>query len=253
MYTGYQLHRRLTPHRRHIWTIIIIVLIVATVGSITALFLRGFRFKDFTAQLNQQEVSTPEMKVWLLETTGYRDKMDAYKGGIAAAVHGAGVYVLPQDNKWTWIAGVYQDKKDAENVLNQNWLPAETTIKFYQITSKKFRVTREARQSCQHILSSVKKIFNFLQDLRIAVSNQATTGQIQHALITEYNAIKSEAEKLQTLNTDAQDNFIATLIYTANQNILGLQEIICADANIRPNMATVNTALLMTIFSLDNF
>ena len=76
---------------------------------------------------------------------------------------------------------------------------------------------------------------------------------LQLDLTAEYNQIKSSADDLQTLNANWQSEVIATIIYTANQNLLGLQEIIYNDAQKAPSLAIINTALLKTIFSLDNF
>ena len=205
------------------------------------------------SQFNQEEVVTPSIDVWLLATSGYSDKMDAYKAGIAAAVHGAGVYVLPVGNKWTWVAGVYQNESDANEALKQDWLPTEATIELYQITSKKFQVASEACEPCRQVLTTVKKIYQLLIELRTTVVGKTDRSQILHGLIREYNKLKSGTDRLQTLNATIQEKLIATLIYMANQNILGLQEIVCADVNTQPNLATLNTALLMTIFSLDNF
>ncbi len=226
-----------------------IVLVVATAGSITALFLRGFQIKDFAEQLKAKNLDTPTLEVWLLETPGYHDKMDAYQAGLAASSNGLGVYVLPVQEQWTWVACAYKTKDDADNALKQINLSTTTKVEHYQITGKKIQISPDVFVPCQQILTSVKNVFNLLFDLRDAISNSTNIKDIQLQLTTEYNQIKSGVEVLQKLNATLHNQLIATVIYTANQNILSLQDIIFDT----PNLATVNTALLKTIFSLDNF
>lgn len=234
-------------------TITIIILAVITAGSITALFLRGFKFKDLGERFTNQSLQTPSMEVWLVQTTDYANKMDAYKAGIAATQRDWGVYVRPDGVKWTWVAGVYQSEEDANNALQQPGLPTNASSQIYQITGKNFSVAADAMAPCREVLSAVQKVFNLLLNLRSAVSEATDTGSLLLDLTTQYNQIKSGAETLQTLNASLHSQLIATVIYTANQNILGLQEIIFSDSTHPCDLATVNTVLLKTIFSLDNF
>lgn len=224
-----------------------------TAGSITALFLRGFKFKDLGERFTNQSLQTPSMEVWLVQTTAYANKMDAYKVGIAATQHDWGVYVRPDGGKWTWVAGVYQSEEDANNALQQSGLPANASSQIYQITGKNFSIAADAVTPCRLVLAAVQKVFELLLNLRTALNEAADTGNLLLDLTTQYNQIKSGAETLQTLNATLHNQLIATVIYTANQNILGLQEIIFSDSTHSCNLATVNTALLKTIFSLDNF
>ena len=230
-----------------------ILLIVITASSITALFLRGFKVKNFTEQLKNKDIETPTLEVWLLETQNYDSKMDAYKTGIAAADIGCGVYVLPENEKWTWVAGVYSTRTEAEGVLNQSTSLINAKIQLYQITGKKFHIKAEAIDACRQVLNSVYNIFDLLLNLRIALNKATIADKLLLDLTTQYNLVKSGAETLQNLNTNLQSEFIATVIYTANQNILSLQDIICTNTKKTFSLATLNTALLKTIFSLDNF
>ena len=251
---GYQFQRRNTHRRRHMGTVIIIVLAVVTAGSVAALFLRGFKVQNLTDQLKNKELQTPAMEVCLIETKGYESKMAAYQAGIAAKDGGFGVYVLPDVNsQWTWVAGVYANEKDANDTLSQNVLPADAKVEKYQIVGKKFKVDPAALEPCQQVLTTVQNVYNLLFELRMAVMENNEIKDLQLALTTLYNQIKNNTETLQTLNDKLQSQIIASLIYTANQNILGLQDIIYADTVYALSLATVNTALLMTIFSLDNF
>lgn len=232
---------------------IIIILAVVTAGSITALFVRGFKFQDLKDQFKNQTLNTPSMEVWLLETKGYDSKMEAYKAGIAAASHGFGVYVFPSNEKWTWVAGAYATEADANDAIAQHALPTDAQNRLYQIVGKSFQIAPDAIKPCNQVLTAVKNIFDLLLNLRTAINEATDTANLLLDLTTQYNQIKSAVETLQTLNAGLQNQLIATMIYTANQNILSLQEIIRGDTTQPCSLATVNTALLKTIFSLDNF
>ncbi|MCM1403894.1 MAG: hypothetical protein NC133_00055 [Prevotella sp.] len=234
-------------------TFIIIILAVVTVCSIAALFLRGFKIQDLPNQFNQKTLQTPTMDVWLLEIQDHDSKMEAYKTGVRAINNGWGVYVLPDGEKWTWVAGVYVTENDANDAMGQIGLPENAQLKLYQITGKEFQMTPEEFEPCHQILSAVKNIFNLLLELRTAIVEANESNQLLLDLTTEYNLIKNGADTLQTLNANLQNPLLATIIYTANQNILSLQEIICSETTKTCSLATVNTALLKTIFSLDNF
>ena len=254
MYAGYQLRRHYGPRRRHILTVVIIILTVVTLASIVALFLRGFKFKDLAEQINSKELQTPTMQVWLLKVQGYDSKMAAYQAGLTAADDGLGVYVMPDSGKWTWIASVYANQDAAQNeLINYVNLSSDAKIFAYQINGKKFQIMPEALAACQQVLLSVQNVFKLLLDFRTAVNSGDDITCLQLDLTAEYNQIKSSADDLQTLNANWQSEVIATIIYTANQNLLGLQEIIYNDAQKAPSLAIINTALLKTIFSLDNF
>ena len=234
-------------------TIVIVILIVVTAASITALFLRGFTIDDLTDQFKNQSLTTPTKQVWLVQTTGYDDKMDAYKAGIAAAGNDWGVYVLPDNGKWTWVAGVYTTAEESDEALKQSGLPTNASSKLYQITGKSFQLAPDAAVACGQVLTAVENVFNLLLDLRTAINKAADSGNLILDLTAQYNQIKGSSETLQTLNANLQNQFVATVIYTANQNILSLQDIVCSDANHPVSLAQINTALLKTIFSLDNF
>ena len=215
--------------------------------------MRGFRFQDFKAQITNKELCTPTLDIWLLKIPNYDSKIDAYKAGISASNAGWGVYVLPENNKWTWVAGVYATESDANTALSQAELPTDAIIHKYQINGKKFSLESEAYEPCQKVLYAVQSVFNLLLDLRLEINQAGDVNNLQLALTTAYNEIKDGAETLQRLNTNLHHEFIATVIYTANQNILGLQDVICLNQNTLPSLTTVNNALLKTIFSLDNF
>ncbi len=220
-------------------------------ASITALFLRGFKFKDLGEQLRSKEIQTPAQDVWLIEVDNYSSKMDAYKAGIGAKDLGMGVYVIPNETKWSWVAGVYQAEDEAHAVLTQGTLPSDAKLRFYQIQSKKFAIDGKAVDTCQQVFATIQNVSQILTDLRTAVAQANVTKNLQIDLTTQYNRIKDDVEALQALNSDLQSDFVATVIYTANQNLMGLQDLIGTSSNV--TMASVNNALLMTIFSLDNF
>ncbi len=221
-------------------------------GSITALFLRGFNLKEFNNHLKCKVLETPTMKVWLLEKQNYNDKLDAYKAGMAAENVGLGVYVLPDKTQWIWVAGVYLTESDAADALRRSGMSNDVIIQSYQILGKKIQVDSEVFESCQNILKSIENIFQLLLDLRSAINITTKKNNIQLDLTVQYNQIRNSAENLQTINATLHDLFVTTLIYTANQNTLCLQDIINTNSD-SIDLAIINTALLKTIFSLDNF
>ena len=228
-----------------------IVLIVVTVTSIVTLFLRGFKFRDIENQVFGQEIKTPVMKVWLLEKVGYSNKMAAFKAGIGAAQSGLGVYVINEDNQWRWVAGVYKTFEDAQKALSMNSVALNLSIRECKIESKNFKISRDAMQFCQDILNSVVSVFEMLLTLRDNVEKNKFTENLTMSLTTEYNLIKDNIQKLQDINATLKSPLVASIIYTGNQNILSLQEIVCGNNSY--NLAALNTALLKTLFSLDNF
>lgn len=224
---------------------------MVTAASVTALFMRGFRVKSFAEQLKSKDVVTPSMSVWLITLPNYANKMDAYKDGIAAANDGYGVYVLPENEHWSWVAGVYNTEAEAKYALQQNSISEQAEIKAYHIQSKKFAVDGAAQEPCQQVLNAVQNVYNLLVELRTAMQQTGEISNLQIEITTQYNQIKSGVEALQSLNSTLQSDFIATIIYTANQNILGLQNIVGITNSL--DLSTINNALLKTIFSLDNF
>lgn len=224
---------------------------MVTAASVTALFMRGFRIKSFAEQLKSKDVITPNMSVWLVVKPDYDNKMDAYKDGIAAANDGYGVYVLPENEHWSWVAGVYNTEAEARHALQQNSISEQAEIKAYHIQSKKFAVDGAAQEPCQQVLNAVQNVYNLLVELRTAMQQTSEISNLQIEITTQYNQIKSGVEALQSLNSTLQSDFIATIIYTANQNILGLQNIVGITNPL--DLSTINNALLKTIFSLDNF
>ncbi|MBS7401018.1 MAG: hypothetical protein KIG16_00710 [Eubacteriales bacterium] len=230
---------------------LIIVLIVVTAASVAALFLRGFRVQDFTAQLKAKDVETPTLDVWLVEGGNYDSKMDAYKAGLAAANQGWGVYVLPVDGKWAWVASVCNSEAEAQSQFEQSGLSSTASVKLYTIKGKKFAVDESAFSACQQVLSAVRNVYDLLLEMRQLNAQYEDIGNLQINLTSVYNQIKDGVETLQTVNESLQSDFITTVIYAGNQNVLGLQGVISTNSTV--SASTINNALLKTIFSLDNF
>ncbi len=234
------------------FTILLIVLTLVTVVSIAILFLRGFRFGDLSKRFNQEELVTPAMKVRLVEVDGFQDKMAAYKKGVLAASEDLGVYVLSDGSQWKWIAGVYMSEEEARQVINQSDFLKSANCKFYEIKSKKFKIYPEAMKPCCDVFVTVKNIFDLLLHIRTCILESQNIEGILIDVTNKYNELKDTVEKLHLLNEKFKSEIIATLIYTANQNILSLQDIIYGNNN-NCSLATLNTILLNVIFSLDNF
>jgi len=229
----------------------VIVLIVVTVTSIVTLFLRGFKFRDIENQVFGQEIKTPIMKVWLIEKAGYGNKMAAFKAGIGAAQSGLGVCVIKTDNQWRWVAGVYKTYDEAQKALSMNSVALNLSIREYKIESKNFKISRDAVFLCQNVLDSAVSVFEILLTLRDNVEEKLSTENLIMKLTTEYNQIKDNIQKLQDINATLKSPLVASVIYIGNQNILSLQKIICGNNSY--NLADLNTVLLNTLFSLDNF
>lgn len=224
-----------------------------TASSVVALFLRGFKIQDFTEQLKSKSLATPAVEVWLIKTPNYPDKLDAYKAGINAARSGFGVYVLPENSNWTWVASACRTENEAREIFSTSGLSDESIIQPYQIQSKKISIEKDAYESCSQILTAVQAVIDSLFNLRTTLAAKMDLNNLKIELTSHYNQIRTNTESLQKLNTNLHSEVIATIIYTANQNILSLQAIIGLNQSDKNALATVNTALLNTIFSLDNF
>lgn len=224
-----------------------------TASSVVALFLRGFKIQDFTEQLKSKSLTTPAVEVWLIKTPNYPDKLDAYKVGINAARSGFGVYILPENSNWTWVASAYRTENDAREIFSTSGLSDESIIQPYQIQSKKISIEKDAYESCTQVLTTVQAVIDLLFNLRTTLAAKMDLNNLKIELTLHYNQIRTNTESLQKLNTNLHSEVIATIIYTANQNILSLQAIIGLNQSDKNALATVNTALLNTIFSLDNF
>lgn len=223
---------------------------VVTAVSITTLFLRGFTFKDLNPNNHFQ---TPSMEIWLLQSSDYDTKMEAYQAGISSQKEQWGIYVISNQGHWHWIAGVYTTEDDAMQALQQPQTPNNVSVKSCQITGKQFQLSDDAAIVCQDAITAIQDIFTKLIELRSLVTKSANTSNILLDLINHYNQIKDFAAQLQRINADLQNSIVATVIYSINQNLLGLHDIVCEELNQPCSLAEINTALLMTIFSLDNF
>ncbi len=226
---------------------------VAVIVSTTILFVRGFRLRDLSRQFNYQTLETPAIKVWLLEMDGFQDKMTAYKKGISAGNDGLGVYIITTNNQWKWVASVYTNENEAKNVLKSSKSLSEANCNLYEIKSKSFQIPKETTSSCRQVLSTVQNIFDLLVQLRTAFLSFNNIDNLIFDITQLYNDLKITTEKLQGFNTEYKSEIIATLIYTANQNILSLQDVIYGNKDKHCSLATLNTVLLNVIFSLDNF
>ncbi len=224
---------------------------MVTAGSVTALFLRGFRIKTFTQELKNKSVITPSIDCWLVETTGYDSKMDAYKAGVVGTADGLGVYILPDDSAWVWVSGVYPTEQEAQDALNNYVLLSNAQVRLYSIKGKKFSLDAEAATQCQLVLDAIQDVYQLLIEIRSAMLKSESISSLQIEITNQYNQVKNAGETLQTINATLHSDFIATVIYTINQNILGLQKVISSNESV--NLDDVNSALLKTIFSLDNF
>ena len=231
-------------------TIIIIVLLVAVVASIVALFMRGFKLKDLSNHLNGETLQTPAMKVWIVQSQPYAEKMQAYKAGVIGTQQGLGVYVICHDNQWYWLAGAYTTQEQADQVIQSNDLLVNACSRQYEINSTNFKIAPELAVPCRQIFDTVMTVIEQLFQLRENTINNVTDSDLLLALTEKYNVIKNTVEELQALNATAKSDLLASIIYLSNVNVLSLQEIVCGNLI---TLATVNTALLRSIFSVDNF
>ena len=227
------------------------MLIVAIAVSILVLFLRGFKFNNFKNQLMAHEIETPPVKVWLLQSQPYSEKMQAYKAGVISSNSASGIYVNHINNQWYWVAGAYMTQDEAENAKKSNNFLKDSTCFLYEIEIKKLKFPPDAVEPCSQIFDAVKKVIELLNKLRTNVLENLQDGQTLLELTNNYNVIKSKAEELQKINCSLKSDLIACVIYMANVNILGLHDIVCGNNQI--SLSTINTALLKTIFSVDNF
>lgn len=230
--------------------IFVIVLTLAVAASMTALFLRGFKISDLVK--DESKVTTPSMTVWLVKTDGYDSKMAAYKAG-ANQTTGFATYVYEENDQWTLVEGVYLTDTEANTLLQNPQLPEKTVSSKYDIVGKEFKLDTALAKTCNAVLDTIKQTFNKLLEMRNLFTEGHDLKNAVLALTDYYNLLKNYATALQEKNIDAKSTLVATIIYAANQNILGLHEVIFGNSNGNAYLSLINTALTKSIFSLDNF
>lgn len=224
---------------------------MAVAASITALFLRGFKFEDLPNQFTGQNFETPAMKVWLVQSQPYADKMEAYRNGMASANESLGVYVISVNNQWHWVAGAYMTQEEANSAIENNKNLSNAVSVLHEVKSKTFKISSELITPCRQMFDNIISVTELLFRLRDNIINNLQDPQILLDLTEKYNAIKNSVQELQTLNATQKNELLASFIYTGNVNILSLQEVVCGSH--QNNLSTINTAILKIIFSLDNF
>ena len=215
------------------------------------MFLRGFKFRNLHEQLNAENFETPSVKFWIVQSQPYNEKMEAYKAGVSNSNNDLGIYIINENNQWYWLTGAYLTQEDAENVLHSNSNLSSFTCRLYEIDKKKLRISNDVIEPCRQLFNAIGSVIEHLIQLRSNLINDINDNNVVLNLIDKFNTIKSNTEKLQKYNTKLKSDLISCMIYTANQNLLGLQNIVFGNNQI--NMSTVNTTLLKTIFSVDNF
>lgn len=228
-----------------------VVLLAAVTASVIALFVRGFRIQDLTK--DNTLVSTPSMQTWLVVTSGYPSKMDAYKDGIAQSTQGYAIHVYQENTTWVLVKGAYLAADEANAVLQNGNLPEQTSCREYIITGKQFKIEQSAAANCNAVLGIIEQTLNKLWDVRGLVSQEQPIDDAILVLTDYYNQLKNLAKELHAANTTLKSEVVSTIIYAANQNILNLHELIFADQASREYLSLINTAIVKSIFSLDNF
>ena len=228
-----------------------VVLIVAVIVSIVALFLRGFKFKDFKEQLSSENLETPSVKVWLVQSQPFPEKMQAYKAGVIGKKSGLGIYVIERNEQWYWVAGAYMTRDEADSVIQSHEILANATSELFEIETKQIKISADAITICNSLFDAINAVIDILLHLRTNFINDIQDADLLINLTDKYNIIKNKTEDLQKLNATLKNQLIASIVYTANVNILGLQDVIFGNNQI--TLSTINTALLNAIFSLDNF
>lgn len=219
--------------------------------SIATLFLRGFKFKDLKAHFTDENIVIPAVDIWLVQSQPYPEKMQAYKAGVIGSTHGQGLYVICEDNQWYWVAGAYMTQAEADHAIEQEDILIGATSKLYNIEEKNLKITPDAVTPARQIFETVASVVDLLFKLRSNVIENVQDNNLILELTNKYNLLKSSADKLQELNAAIKSDLISSIIYTANVNILSLQDLVCGNNQI--DLSVINTALLKTIFSVDNF
>ena len=229
----------------------VVLLVVAILSGIIALFMRGFKVTDLTNP--PEQVTTPAVQVWAVQIEGYTEKMATYKDAVAYSNDGYGVHVFRQGNSWVWVAGIYDTQEQASAVIDTGNLPEQATSKLLTITKKHFKIDSEASVICNKILSKLQDTTAQLQALREAVLDNSNYQDCILSITSNLSELKSSVTTLQDCNAKLQSQFVAALIYAANQNIIVLNDVVLCNASGKQFLALVNTALIKNIFSLDNF
>lgn len=219
--------------------------------SIATLFLRGFKFKDLKAHFTDENIVIPTVDVWLVQSQPYPEKMQAYKAGVIGSTHGQGLYVICEDNQWYWVAGAYMTQAEADHAIEKEDILIGATSKLYNIEEKNLKITPDAVTPARQIFETVTSVVDLLFKLRSNVIENVQDNNLILELTNKYNLLKSSADKLQEFNAAIKSDLISSIIYTANVNILSLQDLVCGNNQI--DLSVINTVLLKAIFSVDNF
>lgn len=200
-----------------------------------------------------EQVTTPAVQVWTVQIQGYTEKMAAYKDAVAYSNDGYGVHVFWQDDSWVWVAGIYDTQEQATAMIDTGNLPESATTKLLAITEKHFKIDPAVSVICNKILTKVQDTTAQLQTLREAVVNNSDYQNCILSITSNLSELRNAVTSLQESNVTLQSQFVAALIYAANQNIIVLNDVVLSTAKGKQLLALVNTALIKNIFSLDNF
>ena len=225
---------------------------VAIAAGVIILLVRGFRVSDLTTP--KDNVNTPSVAVWLVKVPDYTTKMDAYKAAYSHTEDGFGVYVEPENERWSWIVGVYDTEEEAETWRQNTALPTNVTSSAYQITGKHFTLKKELATTANQMLQLLLTIHQQLTATRALVIAGENTANAVLTLTDSYQQLRTAVDTLQTANGTESSPLLASLIYAGNQNILALFDVVFAEpSQANEFLSLLNTALIKNIFSLDNW
>jgi hypothetical protein len=232
------------------FSVIVIVLLLAAGAGVTALYFRGFSF-DTKAD---SKVSTPAAEFWAVKVPNYEEKTDAFAAAMSAKSKGSAEYVLEENGKWSAIEGVYLTSADANTELMREDVTEEAVSAKYIIPAKELQIDAAAAGTAKNIFGAIKSAFDALIKARADFKAGANARGVTVVANDFYKVLKAKTAELNEINKELKSETAAAVIYSANQSILALQDLIFAsEEDGNTFLSALNTAIVKLIFSLDNF
>ncbi len=223
---------------------------LSVIASITALVIRGFSFK--TLLQKNSDIELESIEVWLVKESEYNTKMEAYKKASLNTLQGYSEFVIEEDNgNWAVINAVYLSSIEANAELQNANIPKEASSSKYIIKNRTLKIPETARDIALDIIKDIKEALNILIESR---SNFLKNVEVDITPLNQiYNNLKENRTKLNQLNLDLQHQTLSYLIYSTNQSLISIADLLFNKNSDIAFLSQLNTAITRIIFSLDNF
>jgi hypothetical protein len=252
VYSTYRYKRYETKRKPKLFLIVALILFLAVMGSMIALYFGGFSFEKIKDNpKDSNAVTTPEMVFWVVEVPNFDSKTTAIAQTIATKGKGGAGYLLQKGAKWTVIEGVYLNSADANREMAREDATQTAVSDKYTIPKKEIIVPKNVCDTANNFFTQVKTAYETLIEKRQEFADEKITHDDIILIANNlYTKMKATALELANLNNDANNANISNIIYVANQNILSLHNLIYANTERTAFNAKLNNAIATTIFSL---